>query len=225
MKIAPYAVLSAAILGTAGVLVATGSASSSTNLDYQVKRTKQISIAATRRSNAALNYLAPVRTTATDQANNGAQGVTPLSRVTGAGKGWTSAQIADQAVTTAKIADQAVTAAKMANPAYFALVSQAGALERATSGVTVTAAKSGTSTYTVTFPGNVSQCAPVATVQTSSPGAGLDYGAFATVGPGAQNTQWVVTTYTGKYNTGTDAAGTANQGNQAPAAFNLVVQC
>jgi len=140
--------------------------------------------------------------------------VTPLSKVTGSGLGWTTAQIANAAVTPAKLS----------NPSYFAVVSSIGAMQRATSGVTVTSALTGTSTYTVTFPSNVSLCAPVATVQTFSPGSGLNYGAFATVGPGTVNTQWVVTTYTGNDGTGKDAAGTG-AGNQEAAAFNLVVQC
>jgi hypothetical protein len=217
VKITPYLIASAAVLGTAAILVGSGTAASEngTTTSQQLLINQRISQAAVRRSNSALNYLAPIRTTASDSANTGANGVTPLSKVTGSGQGWTTAQIANQAVTPAKLS----------NPSYFAVISQAGAVERATSGVTVTAAKAGTSTYPVTFPTNVSQCAPVATVQTFSPGSGLNYGAFATVGPGAQNTQWVVTTYTGQTGTGTDAAGAAASGNQAAAAFNLVVQC
>lgn len=213
MKFAPYVIASAAVLGTAGILVASGTGAST--IQGQLITNQRISQAAVLRSNQALNYMAPVRTSATDAANSGKQGVTPLSKVPGAGQGWTTSQIANNAVTPAKLA----------NPSYFAVVSQAGDLQRATSGITVTAAKSGTSTYTVTFPSNVSQCAPVATVQTFSPGSGLNYGAFATVGPGAQSTQWVVTTYTGQTGTGTDSAGTAASGNQAAASFNLVVQC
>jgi hypothetical protein len=213
MKITPFLVASAAVLGTAAVLVGSGTAATSTSEQLMINQ--KISQAAVRRSNSALNYLAPIRTTTTDAANTGANGVTPLSKVTGSGLGWTTAQIANAAVTPAKLS----------NPSYFAVVSSIGAMQRATSGVTVTSALTGTSTYTVTFPSNVSLCAPVATVQTFSPGSGLNYGAFATVGPGTVNTQWVVTTYTGNNGTGKDAAGTALAGNQEPAAFNLVVQC
>jgi hypothetical protein len=213
MKITPFLVASAAVLGTAAVLVDSGTAATSTSEQLMINQ--KISQAAVRRSNSALNYLAPIRTTTTDAANTGANGVTPLSKVTGSGLGWTTAQIANAAVTPAKLS----------NPSYFAVVSSIGAMQRATSGVTVTSALTGTSTYTVTFPSNVSLCAPVATVQTFSPGSGLNYGAFATVGPGTVNTQWVVTTYTGNNGTGKDAAGTALAGNQEPAAFNLVVQC
>jgi hypothetical protein len=213
MKITPFLVASAAVLGTAAVLVGSGTAATSTSEQLMINQ--KISQAAVRRSNSALNYLAPIRTTTTDAANTGANGVTPLSKVTGSGLGWTTAQIANAAVTPAKLS----------NPSYFAVVSSIGVMQRATSGVTVTSALTGTSTYTVTFPSNVSLCAPVATVQTFSPGSGLNYGAFATVGPGTVNTQWVVTTYTGNNGTGKDAAGTALAGNQEPAAFNLVVQC
>lgn len=217
MKAFPFAVASAAVLGTAAILVASGTAATETGTtqSQQLLTNQRISQAAVKRSNSALNYLAPIRTSQSDANNTGANGVTPLSKVTGAGLGWGTAQIANQAVTPAKLS----------NPSYFAVISQAGAVERATSGTTVTAAKSGTSTYTVTFPTNVSQCAPVANVQTFAPGAGLDNGGFATVAPGALNTQVVVTTYIGGSGLGTDAAGTAGVGSQAAAAFNLVVQC
>lgn len=217
MKITPYLIASAAVLGTAAILVGSGTAASEngTTTSQQLLINQRISQAAVRRSNSALNYLAPIRTTASDSANTGANGVTPLSKVTGSGQGWTTAQIANQAVTPAKLS----------NPSYFAVISQAGAVERATSGVTVTAAKAGTSTYTVTFPTNISQCAPVANVQTFGPGTGLDNGGFATIAPGTQNTQVVVTTYIGGNNNGANAAGTAASGGQAAAAFNLVVQC
>ncbi|MFM9018264.1 MAG: hypothetical protein ACKORG_02365 [Actinomycetota bacterium] len=217
MKVYPFAIASVAVLGAAGLLVGSGVAANenSTTASQQLLINQRISQAAVKRSNSSLNYLAPIRTTTTDAANTGANGVTPLSKVAGAGQGWTTAQIANQAVTPAKLS----------NPSYFAKISQAGAVESSTTGTTVTAAKTGTSTYTVTFPSNVSACAPVATVQTFTPGSGLNYGAYATIGPGTQNTQWVVTTYTGQSGTGTDAAGNAASGNQAAASFNLVVQC
>ena len=158
-----------------------------------------------KRSNQALNYLAPIRTTATDAANTGANGVTPLSKVTGAGLGWTTAQIANQAVTPAKLS----------NPSYFAYINFAGTVTSSTTGTTVTVAKTGTSTYTVTFPSNVSACAPQATVQSfTDPAAAMG---TATVSPGAQNTQWVVTTYSTTLATGTS--------QQFAASFWLNLQC
>lgn len=224
MKITPYLIASAAVLGTAAILVGSGTAASEngTTTSQQLLINQRISQAAVRRSNSALNYLAPIRTTASDAANTGANGVTPLSKVTGSGQGWTTAQIANQAVTPAKLS----------SPSYFAAISAAGAVQRSTAGVTVTAARAGTSTYTVTFPSNVSACAPIASVQAGTvvpppalPLTGADVGGFATVAAGTLNTQVVVTTYIGGSNgNGVKADGTAG-GNQAQAAFNLVVQC
>ena len=85
MKIAPYVIASAAVLGTAGILVASGTGAST--IQGQLMTNQRISQAAVLRSNQALNYMAPVRTAATDAANTGTQGVTPLSRVPGAGQG------------------------------------------------------------------------------------------------------------------------------------------
>jgi hypothetical protein len=186
MKLYPFAIAAGAVLGTAAILVGSGTAATenANTTSQQLLINQRISQAAVRRSNSALNYLAPIRTTASDAANTGANGVTPLSRVTGSGQGWTTAQIANQAVTPAKLS----------NPSYFAYINFAGTVTSSTPGTTVTVTKSGTSTYTVTFPGNVRACAPQATIQTfSDPTAVMG---TATVGPGAQDTQWVVTTYT-----------------------------
>ncbi|MDA3005875.1 MAG: hypothetical protein O3B97_04375 [Actinomycetota bacterium] len=96
MKLYPFAIASAAVLGTAAVLVGSGTAANenANTTGQQLLINQRISQAAVRRSNSALNYLAPVRTTQSDAANTGRNGVTPLSRVTGSGKGWTTAQIA-----------------------------------------------------------------------------------------------------------------------------------
>jgi hypothetical protein len=80
----------------------------------QLQINQKISQAAVRRSNRSLNYLAPIRTQATDTADDGNGGVRPLSAIAGAGAGWTGAQIADGAIGTAELADGAVTAPKVA---------------------------------------------------------------------------------------------------------------
>ncbi len=106
MKVYPFAIASAAVLGTAAVLVASGTAANETAISttQQLVINQRISQAAVRRSNSSLNYLAPVRTAQSDAANTGRNGVTPLSRVVGAGKGWPTTAIADQAITAAKLA-------------------------------------------------------------------------------------------------------------------------
>jgi len=103
MKITPFLVASVAVLGTAAVLVGSGAAATSTSEQLMINQ--RISQAAVRRSNSGLNYLAPIRTTTSDAANTGANGVTPLSKVTGSGLGWTTAQIANAAVTPAKLSN------------------------------------------------------------------------------------------------------------------------
>ena len=207
MKVYPFAIASVAVLGAAAVLVGSGTAANEngTTASQQLLINQRISQAAVKRSNSSLNYLAPIRTAATDAANTGANGVTPLSKVTGAGLGWTTAQIANQAITPAKLS----------NPSWFAYINFAGTVTSSTTGLTVTVAKSGTSTYTVTFPSNVSACAPQATVQTFSDPATT--AGTATVAPGAQNTQWVVTTYATTLPNGAIA--------QTPASFWLNLQC
>jgi hypothetical protein len=127
MRAYPFAIASAAVLGTAAVLVASGTAASenANTTAQQLMINQRISQAAVRRSNSALNYLAPVRTTASDAANTGRNGVTPLSKVTGAGKGWTSAQIADGAITSAKIASGVLPRASVSGAAMTAFSSVA----------------------------------------------------------------------------------------------------
>lgn len=113
MKVYPFALASAAVLGTAAVLVASGTAAQPTT-SQQLIINQRISQAAVRRSNSALNYLAPIRTTTTDAANTGKNGVTPLSKVPGAGQGWPTTAIANNAITQAKIANGAIGPKQMA---------------------------------------------------------------------------------------------------------------
>lgn len=100
----------------------------------QLKINQNISSAAVRRSNRSLNYLAPIRTTTSDNADDGSNGVIALSAIEGSGDGWTSSQIAGNAITNEKIEDGAVTSSKLdsgtqAGIAYFARVSNGGALQ------------------------------------------------------------------------------------------------
>ncbi len=184
MRVYPYAIASAAVLGTAAILVGSGVSAQPVKVTAeQLLINQRISQAAVKRSNSALNYLAPVRTTASDAANTGAQGVTPLSRVAGAGQGWPTSAIADTAITQAKIANNAVGTAQLAHPTYTAVVNGAGALVRgvgASGSVTPSAG-----VYTVTFGANVSACAFTATIG-SPDGPPADPG-FITAQPAVGN--------------------------------------
>ena len=60
----------------------------------QLKINQKISSAAVKRSNRSLNYLAPIRTTQSDNADDGSNGVKPLSSIPGSGDGWTVGQLA-----------------------------------------------------------------------------------------------------------------------------------
>lgn len=92
MKIYPCELASAAVLGSAAVLVGTGVSAQPVQVTAeQLLINQRISQAAVLRSNSSLNYLAPIRTAASDPANTGKNGVTPLTRVQGSGQGWTTA--------------------------------------------------------------------------------------------------------------------------------------
>lgn len=141
----------------------------------QLQINQKISQAAVRRSNRSLNYLAPIRTSQTDAADSGNDGVKPLSSIPGSGQGWQSNQIADGAITTSKVSDGAVTAAKLesglaARLPLTAVVSDSGALVR---GRGATGAQdAGGSFFTVDFDRNVRECVYEATIG----GTGTSYG-------------------------------------------------
>jgi hypothetical protein len=116
----------------------------------QLQTNQKISQAAVRRSNRSLNYLAPIRTQASDAADNGSKGVKTLSTIPGAGQGWTSGQIANGAITGPKVADGAIAEAKLAGAvqarlqtvyraAVFNTPGQEPALEPQSEGVTALA--------------------------------------------------------------------------------------
>ncbi len=60
----------------------------------QLKINQNISSAAVKRSNRSLNYLAPIRTTQTDNADDGSNGVKALNSIPGSGQGWAVGQLA-----------------------------------------------------------------------------------------------------------------------------------
>jgi hypothetical protein len=82
---------------TAAVGISTQTAGAQANFSVspqQLKINQNISSAAVRRSNRSLNYLAPIRTTQTDKADDGSGGVRPLSTLSGSGQGWVVGQLA-----------------------------------------------------------------------------------------------------------------------------------
>lgn len=211
-----------AVLGVGAVVglqVATPTAEAQSGFTVtpaQLQINQKISQAAVLRSNQALNYLAPIRTTQSDSSNTGKNGVTPLSRVTGSGQGWPTAAIANGAITTAKLANEAVTTSQIGNGAVgsaqlatgqrqlWASV-QAGTpptITAQTGGVTVTRTAAGE--YTVGFgTTNVSQCSYSATVGfDAAAGAAI----AAQVAPVATNTTQIVVRTVNGANTAVDAS-------------------
>ena len=77
-----------------GVTTQSADAATFTVTPQQLQINQNISSAAVKRSNRALNYLAPIRTTATDNADDGSNGVKALNSIPGSGAGWTVGQLA-----------------------------------------------------------------------------------------------------------------------------------
>lgn len=137
-----------------------------TSASQQLIINQRISQAAVRRSNSALNYLAAIRTAATDAINTGRNGVTPLPQVTGAGQGWTQSNLN--------------------HPVYAGAISAAGTV--GPGGTALSAQFSAPGTYAVTFPVNVSQCTATAT-PSADPGANPDNQIHLYAAPTAGNAQ------------------------------------
>lgn len=114
----------------------------------QLQINQKISQASVRRSNRALNHLAPVRTQASDAADDGTGGVKPP-----AGTGWTAEHIADGAITNAKLA----------RPTLSAVVTQAGVLNRGDGAISA-ASLPPNGHYEVVFSRDVRDCAYVVSV-------------------------------------------------------------
>jgi hypothetical protein len=114
----------------------------------QLKINQNISSAAVKRSNRSLNYLAPIRTTQTDNADDGSNGVKALNSIPGSGQGWAVGQLA------------------RGQKQYWANVSPAGSLTASSGPASGTGAFTASRTpgggaagdYTVDFKTNVSAC-------------------------------------------------------------------
>lgn len=190
---APATIAGCAVIAAAAILIAApdgdraGAQSGITVSAGQLLINQRISQASVRRSNRALNYLAPIRTAGSDAADDGTGGVVPP-----AGGGWTSehlaagavgaSEIAPAAVGTGHLADQAVTSPKLADGvvgpaklspdvdarfALWAVVSPAGALVRGR-GATTVSVIAATYFYRVDFNRPVRDCSFTATI--GSPG-------------------------------------------------------
>jgi hypothetical protein len=121
----------------------------------QLKINQNISSAAVKRSNRSLNYLAPIRTTQTDNADDGSDGVKPLSSIPTAGDGWAVGQLAQ------------------GQKQYWANVNSAGVLSGSSGPASGTAAFTathpGVGDYIVDFKTNVSACSWSATPYFATP--------------------------------------------------------
>ena len=164
-------------LGLGAVAVAgvtTQSASASTTFTVtpqQLQINQNISSAAVKRSNRALNYLAPVRTTQTDAADDGTKGVKALNSIPGSGAGWTVGQLAP------------------GQKQYWINVGPTGVVTAQSSPApgAFTATRAGLGDYVVNFKTPVSSCSWVASAYSPTPPGTI---AFAfTVGVTNQPTQ------------------------------------
>jgi hypothetical protein len=142
----------------------------------QLKINQNISSAAVKRSNRSLNYLAPIRTTQTDNADDGSDGVKALSSIPGSGDGWPVGNLA------------------RGQKQYWANIGPAGNLTASSGPTSGTAAFTASRTpaglpagdYTVDFKVNVSACSWSVnpTFPTLPPPAGSPAAAFAGGVPG-----------------------------------------
>ena len=146
-----------------------GAQSGFTVTPAQLQINQKISSAAVRRSNRSLNYLAPIRTQASDAADDGSKGVKALSTIPGAGQGWTSGQIANGAITEPKLA--AAVQARLQTvyrAAVFNTPGQEPALEPQSEGVTALARTTGLPAggFDITFAQSIEGCTWTGSVST-----------------------------------------------------------
>ena len=134
-------VLGLGVMAAVGVSTQTAQGAAFTVSAEQLKINQSISSAAVKRSNRSLNYLAPIRTTATDGADDGSSGVKPLSGIPGSGKGW--------------VVDQLASGQKQ----YWLNVGPTGAITAQSSSTgAFTAARTAAGDYVVDFKTDVSKC-------------------------------------------------------------------
>lgn len=139
MKIHPAAVAALAAAGAAAAIVVSG-ASGQNSSSEQLLVNQRISQAAVRRSNAALNYLQAVRSTASDTAN-GMYATNPVGVQAPNGAGWLGSAIS--------------------TGTYYSRVNSNGTIAGGSTGVT--GARNAANQYLLTYPVDVSSCVYSAT--------------------------------------------------------------
>lgn len=135
----------------------------------QLQINQKISQAAVRRSNRTLNYLAPIRTRASDAADDGTRGVRPLGAIPGAGEGWGTGQIADGAITGQKLAGAVEARLQTVyRAAVFNTVGQEPVLEPQSEGVAALARTTGLPAggFDITFAQSIEGCTWTGSVST-----------------------------------------------------------
>jgi len=146
-----------------GVTTQNASAASTfTVTPQQLQINQNISSAAVKRSNRALNYLAPIRTTQTDAADDGSNGVKALNSIPGSGTGWAVGQLAP------------------GQKQYWINVGPTGTITaQSGSAGTFTATRAGLGDYVVDFKTPITACSVTASPFTPTPPGTLSF-AFST---------------------------------------------
>ena len=152
--------VAAGLAAVAGVSAATGEAQAQSGFTVsagQLQINQKISQASVRRSNRALNYLAPVRTQASDAADDGTDGVKPP-----VGTGWTGAQIADGAIGRAELAQEV----QRDLPMWITKTGNGPDTVHRASSPDIALVRLGVGVYRAEFPSSLSACSWSATLGT-----------------------------------------------------------
>jgi hypothetical protein len=165
--------VAAGLAALAGVNAATGEAQGQSGFTVspgQLQINQKISQASVRRSNRALNYLAPVRTQASDADDDGTDGVKPP-----VGTGWTGAQIADGAIGRADLAQEV----QRTLPMWITKTGNGPDTVHRSSSPGIALVRIGAGVYRAEFPSDLSGCSWNATLGTDgAPAAGARVRAF-----------------------------------------------